>query len=150
MYSWLCCSPAICAGSKIDLAARNLTLNWNNYLNPNKGTTGKDVGSPYEYRLCQVDYMGHQNPKHVIEGVITQDNANRNGSLLITLPRMASFANIGSVSWFYDDRHIINPGGSIAVLVDTFTSTRDSQGGTTSGLGDILKYTLILWETSRW
>jgi len=152
MFTWLCCSPAIDAGSKIDLAARNLTLSWNNFLGE-KGTAGKNVGSPYEYKLSQVDYTGHINPKHMIEGVITQNNVNSIGSLVLTLPRLASFAmmgNVGSPSWFYDDRHIINTGGSICVVLDSFTSTRDSTGGTTSGLGDILKYSMILYETSRW
>jgi len=148
-YTWLCCSPAIANGSQIDLAVRNLTLNWNNFLGE-KGAPGKNVGSPYEYRLAQIDYTGHQNPKHLIEGVITQDTINKDGSALITLPRLASFANIGSVCWLYDDRHVINQGGSVPVLVETFTSTRDTTGGTSANLGDILKYSLMLWETSRW
>ena len=148
-YTWLCCSPAIEAGSKIDLAVTNLTLNWQNFLGE-KGNPGKDVGSPYEYRLSQIDYTGHTNPKHLIEGVITQNTTNKDGSVLITLPRLASFAFIGSVSWFYDDRHILNFVGSVPVMVDTFTSTRNTEGGTSSNLGDILKYNLVLWETSRW
>jgi len=152
MFTWLCCSPAIDSGSKIDISAMELTLSWNNFLGE-KGTAGKNAGSPYEYKLSQIDYTGHSNPKHLIEGVITQNNVNSSGSLVLTLLRLASFAmmgNVGSPSWFYDDRNVINFGGSIAVVPDSFTVTRNTQGGTTSGLGDIQKYSLILYETSRW
>ena len=143
-------NSGIDAGSKIDLLVRNVTYAWQNFT-PSPEIPGKNTGSSYDFRLAEVDYLGHANPIITVEGIIRLGNdLNDDGSVAITMERMGSFLMIGSDSVFYDDGLVMNPAGSTMVVPQSFKAVRNVSSAGRKDLGDIINYNLILRETKKW
>jgi len=141
----------VSAGSAVDLAGRVAIFDFNNFIQSPE-VPSKDVGSDYNFRLAEVDYTGHTNPKWVLEGYIPSgvqnadaNNNSRNdaGSMLITFKLLGSFCMLGSPVTFFDNDFILHPAGSTWVLPETFKIEKDvSKSGR--------KFNLVVRETKQW
>ena len=136
-------SSAVSAGSAVDLGGRVATFNFNN-LTQADDIPSKDVGSSYNFRLAEVDYVGHANPIWTVEGFIPSGmTTNNEGSVMISFGLLGSYHMIGSPSTFYDSEFMLNPAGSTWVIPKSFKIEKDSGR---SGR----RYTLQLVETKQW
>jgi len=130
-------------GSAIDLSGRVATFDFNNFV---KGpdVPSKDVGSDWNFRLAEVDYVGHANQTWVIEGYIPSGvTLNDAGSMLAPFQVLGSYCTYGSPIIFYDPEFILNPSGSSWVMPQSFKVEKDEGR---SGR----RYNLKLIETKQW
>jgi len=136
-------SSAVSAGSAVDLGGRVATFDFNNFTQADE-VPSKNVGSSYNFRLAEVDYMGHANPNWTVEGYIPSGvTTNDEGSVFIRFSLLGSYCMIGSPSIFYDSEFILNPAGSSWVIPKSFKVEKDEMK---SGR----RYNLQLIETKQW
>jgi len=130
-------------GSAVDLSGRVATFDFNNMIQADNAP-GKDVGSTWNERLGEADYMGHANPKWVVEGIIPSGlTTNTIGSMLMTGSQFQTYCTFGSPLVFYDEEHMWNPAGSALVLPKSLKITRAERD-------DMKRYNLVLVETKEW
>jgi len=149
-YSYLK-NSGIHAGSAIDLNGRVATFSFDTF-SPNRETPSKDTGSPWDFRLSEVDSVGFANPKWVFQGYLPSgvqnadaatNSRNEEGSMMATFPILGSFAKLGSPLVFYDHEFIMNPAGSSWVVPNSLKVEKDVRR---SGY----RYSVELIETKQW
>ena len=129
--------------SAIDLNGRVSTFDFNTF-SPTREVPGKDIGSPWDFRLSEVDHVGFQNPKWVFQGYLPSGvSTNATGSMLATFPILGSFAKLGSPCVFSDNEFMMNTAGSCWVLPKSFKIEKDAKR---SGY----RYSMQLVETKQW
>lgn len=149
MYTYIK-NSTISGGIAIDLNTQNITVGWSN-LTASPEIPGKNVGSPYDFRIHEVDYMGHTNPIYTIDGFMQSGlKANMLGSTIINMTLMGSFLRAGSDHVFFDNGLLFNPAGSTMVVCESFKASRDISSAGDPTLGDLIKYNLTLRETKKW
>jgi hypothetical protein len=143
-FSWLV-NAQIDGGSRVDLLSYNATYDFNN-LTDSPQIPGKNTGSSYTFRLAEIDYVGHVNPRFIVEGYIPSGMlTNTEGSVTVSPTRLGSFLTIGSPSWFGNDYLIINPAGSACVFPISLRMRDD-----VTSSPRMVKYSLTLEETKEW
>ena len=143
-------NATIDGGSAIDLQARNITFGMNTY-SPIPSIPGKNLGSSYDSRLHEADFLGFDNPQYIVNGIIQLDRTtNQEGSVAITIPRLGSFMMCGSDSVFVDDGLIMNHAGSAMVVCTNLKCTRNptSDAGR-ADMGNTVYFDLTLKETKK-
>lgn len=152
-YSWLKASN-VDGGSAIDLGATNITFAFKPFI-PAAPIPAKSTTDSYDSRLHEADYLGFENPVITVQGKIpphdaTQGGAglNNDGSVIISVSRLGSFAMIGSPAWFYDDALYLNPAGSTMVMLAGFNAVRTIQ--TEGSPFNWINYSATLRETKQW
>ncbi len=140
-------NASISGGSNIDLWAITTTYNFNNFVSTNP-VPGKDVTLSHGSRLTEVEYLGHDNPKIIVEGRFDKTKSvNASGSVSISIPNLASFCTIGSPSWFFDeDTAGTSPAGSLCVFPQGFKFIKSI----TNENAKWINYSLELVETQEW
>lgn len=137
-------SDQIDGGSHIDLLAITVTPTMNTHLSPNE-IPGKDEAEPYSNKIHEVNFFGISNQDFKVTGQFDKSKSTTNsGSVMITIPRMASFWTLGSPAWFYDSDMVVNPAGSTHVMIKSFTPTKRAITGST------ISYTGVFTETKAW
>jgi len=141
-YTYLS-NPGFLGGSAIDLTGRVETLDFNNFVVV-RDVPSKNLGSSYEFRLAEADYLGHTNPHWIVQGYIPSGlTTNDAGSFIATVSRLGSLCMLGSPCTFYDAEFGLNTAGSTWVLPKSLKVEKDSKK---SGY----KYNLGLVETKEW
>jgi hypothetical protein len=141
--SWIK-SNQINANSVIDLMANQITLSWNP-MNTIPAIPGKPSTQTWSQKMSEIDTMGVDNPVYTIRGDFdTTKTTNNFGSVIISIPIIASLMVLGSPFWFYDQRLIVNPAGSCQVMVSDLRLDKSSKAE------DSLSYQFILTETGPW
>ena len=151
-YSWIKANN-VDGGSAIDLGATAITYAFKTFT-PAPPIPAKSTTDTYNNRLHEVDYLGFETPVLTIQGKIPPHDAtggaglNSDGSVMISLARLGSFAMIGSPAWFYDDALYLNPAGSTMVMVAGFNANRTVQ--TEGSPFNWINYSTSLRETKQW
>jgi hypothetical protein len=141
-YPWLK-RTGVNGGSRVNLNGTVATYAFTNYLvapqEPSKAPSGT-----WSSRLAEVDYLGHGNPIYVFEGIIPSGvKTDADGSVIITLPLLGSFAKLGSPVYFDDPEFIFNPAGSACVFIKSFKVQKPDAE-------QLRRYTMEFWETKEW
>ena len=148
-YSYLK-NGTISGGIAIDLNATDVALGWSN-LTSAPEIPGKNLGSSYDFKLPEVDYMGYAAPIYTINGIMQSGvKANDLGSTIMTMNLMGSFLRAGSDHVFFDNGLLFNTAGSTMVVCESFKGIRDNKSANDAGLGDLINYNLTLRETKKW
>lgn len=136
---------SVSGGNPIDMMGVTTEVSAENYLTQNF-IPGKDVSLSYGSRIFEVDFLGINNAKYTITGRFdTSRTQNTAGSTCVSIPILGSIMRQGNPSWFYDEKNILNPAGSTAVLPDQIKITRNMTGSPSW-----VRYNLSLKETAEW
>ena len=162
---------AVNSGNPVNMLANEISWNFGTFTPspqvPNKATTYS-----WNYRLANVDYVGHSNPTISISGVIPTEDAKVSGPTTptwLTFVLLWSFCKSGHelIVW---DKRIINPlvtttpvgetappyatdgGMRVRILNCSVTRTQETETELTDGTkirGYILTYDMELIEVQR-
>jgi len=140
-YPWFKHSD-VNGGSYVNLNGITANLGLNAYVTVPQ-EPAKNIGSPWNHRLAEAEYVGIDNPRYVFEGFIPSgETIDADGSVIITVPLLGSFIKLGSPIYFRDPEMMLNPAGSAAVLVTNFKVEKPQNTGR--------RYSVEFVETKSW